>query len=138
MNYESVLVMEPSLAVEGQKLFFQKLKKIIGGPFKGRIHHIDTWGARRLANKNKKNLARGIYFHFSFEGGKGVVEELVRVIRMDEKVLYCHFEKLSPKKSAGEHLQDFRDLMEEAVKREKERQIRLQKRKSFMAKKAGI
>ena len=135
MNYESVLVMEPALSPDSQKLFFKKIKSIVA-KFKGHVHHIDSWGARKLANQNKKKQNRGLYFHFSFEGALGVIEELIRVIRMDEKVLYYHFEKLSSKKSLSEHLQDFRLLMEEALKKEKERQARLQKRKTFLTKKA--
>ena len=134
MNYESILVMEPSLSKEAQKLFFQKVKEIIK-QFKGHIHHIDTWGVRKLANENKKNWSQGLYFHFSFAGEAGVIEELVRIIRMDEKILYYHFEKLSSQKSPQEHLEGFRFLVEEAVKKEKERQVRIQKRKSFLSKK---
>ncbi|MDE0518254.1 MAG: 30S ribosomal protein S6 [Oligoflexia bacterium] len=136
MNYESVLVMEASLSKEAQKKIFQKIREIIK-QFKGHIHHIDTWGVRKLANKNRKNWSQGLYFHFSFVGESGVVEELVRIIRMDEKLLYYHFEKLSSQKSPEEHLDDFRSLVEEAIKKEKERQARIQKRKSFLSKKVG-
>ena len=135
MNYESVLVMEPALTGEAQKRFFQKVKKVIVGDFKGNIHHIDTWGSRKLANKNRKNRGQGLYFHFSFKGEKGVVEELSRIIKMEEDVLYHHFERLA--RSPEEHLADFRTLIEEAVKKEKERQLRLQKRKSFLSKRPG-
>ena len=137
VNYESVLVMEFTLAQESQKLFFQKIKEIIK-KFNGDIYHVDSWGVRKLANKNKYRWSQGLYFHFSFVGQKGVVEELIRRIRMDEKVLYYHFEKLSSKKSVEEHLEDFRSLVEAAVKRETERQARLQKRKTFFAKKTGM
>ena len=70
MNYESILVMEPTLNLKDQKLFFQKVKEIMGG-FKGDIHHIDSWGTRKLANKNRKKWSQGLYFHFSFKGGPG-------------------------------------------------------------------
>ena len=130
-NYESVLVMEPALTEENQKLFFQKIREIVK-EFEGEFHHIDTWGLRKLANKNKKRWSQGLYFHFSFKGQRGVVEELTRRIRMDEKVLYYHFEKL--KKSPTEHLNDFRYIVEETVRKEKERTIRLQKRKGFLSK----
>ena len=132
-NYESVLVISPTLEKEGQKLFFQKVQETIKA-FKGEFYHIDTWGVRKLANKNKKNWSQGLYFHFSFKGENGVIEELTRRIRMDEKVLYYHFEKL--KKSPKEHLNDFRYIVEEAVRKEKERLARLQKRKAFLSKKA--
>ncbi len=137
VSYESVLVMGPTLAPESQKLFFQKMRETIK-QFNGDLYHIDSWGVRKLANKNKYRWSQGLYFHFSFGGQTGVVEELIRRIRMDEKVLYYHFEKLSSKKSAAEHLEDFRGLIEAAVKREKERQARIQKRKTFFAKKTGV
>ena len=137
MNYESVLVMEPALAQEAQKLFFQKVKETVK-QFKGDIYHIDSWGIRKLANKNKKRWSQGLYFHFSFKGEGGVIEELIRRIKMDEKVLYYHFEKLSSKKSVEEHLADFRSLVEAAVQRETERLARIQKRKTSFVKKASI
>ena len=138
MNYESVLVMEPTLGEESQKIFFQTVQDILK-QFKGNIYHIDSWGVRRLANKNWKKWSKGLYFHFSFKGDTGVVEELVRKIKMDEKILYYHFEKLSPEKSAEEHLADFRELLEENAKREKERLAKIQKRKAFFAtKKTGV
>ena len=127
-NYESVLVIDPALDEKAQKGFFQKLRDVIKS-FKGQIHHIDSWGRRKLANKNSKRWTQGLYFHFSFSGAGGVVEELSRRIRMDEKALYYHFEKL--KKSPEEHLVDFRYLVEEAVKKEQDRYARLQKRRSL-------
>ena len=128
-NYESVLVLDPALEEKAQKSFFQKLRDVIKS-FKGQIHHIDSWGRRKLANKNRKKWTQGLYFHFSFNGTVGVIEELSRLIRMDEKALYYHFEKL--KKSPEEHLADFRYLVESAIKKEQDRQVRLQKRKAIL------
>ncbi len=127
-NYEAVLVMDPALDEKAQKSFFQKVRKVIKS-FKGQIHHIDSWGRRKLANKNRKKWSQGLYFHWTFSGAKGVIEELTRQIRMDEKILYHHFEKF--KKSPEEHLADFRYLVEEAIRKEQERQERLQKRRSL-------
>ena len=132
MNYESVLVLEPALEKASQKKFFQTIKEVLK-QFKGDIYHIDNWGVRKLTNKNQKKWSQGLYCHFSFNGEVGVVEELIRRIRMDEKVLYYHFEKLSSKKSAKEHLKDFRDILEETARRERERLARIQKRKAFFA-----
>ena len=134
-NYESILVMEPALDKEAQKFFFQKTVRKTIRDFKGDIEHIDSWGLRKLANKNKKRWSQALYFHFFFKGETGVIEELVRLIRMDEKVLYFHFEKL--KKSPQKHLEDFRYLVEEAIKKEKERLARIQKKKSFLSIKRG-
>lgn len=138
IHYESILVIDPSLSKEGQKLFFKVVKEIII-QFKGTIQHIDSWGVRKLANKNKKKWVKGLYFHFSFNGGVGVVEEITRRIKMNEKLLYYHFEKLSSKKSPEKHLEDFRILVEESIQKETERLARSQKRKSFsFNKKTGM
>lgn len=129
--YESIIVIDPKLTGEAQKLFFKKVREVIV-EFKGSVQHIDSWGVRKLANKNKKKWFKALYFHFSFDGEVGVVEELTRRIKMDEKVLYFYFEKLSSKKTPEEHLADFRNLVEEAFQKETERLARIQKRKSFL------
>ena len=135
--YESVLVMDPSLAPEGQRTFFQEIKKIIE-QFQGFIHHIDTWGLRKMANKNQKKASQGRYFHFLFKANSEVIAELLRRIRIHDSVIYHHFEKLSSKKTMDEHLQIFRQAVEESVKKEKDRFAQLQqRRKHFSAKKAG-
>ncbi len=136
-NYESVLVMDPSLGEKDQKAFFQKIKEVIQS-FKGRIHHVDSWGIRKLANQNKKKIAQGLYFHFSFQSLGGVIVELRRRIRMNDQVIYHHFEKLSEGKDLEEHLKDFRQLIEESISKEKERLERIQqKRKVFVPKRIG-
>jgi len=132
MNYESVLIMDPETSKEDQKLFFRKIKQITE-QFDGEFYHIDTWGLRKLANKNKKKWSQGLYFHFSFEAKKGVIQELTRVIRINDKVLYFHFEAI--KISLEEHLKNFRSLMEEVVKKEKDRLLRIQKKTAFYSKK---
>lgn len=128
--YESILVLNPSLSKEAQKVFFKTTKEVII-QFKGVINHIDSWGVRRLANKNKKKWSKGLYFHFSFNGNPGVVEEIIRKVTMNENLLYYHFEKLSSKKSPEKHLEDFRTLVEESIQKETERLARIQKRKAF-------
>ena len=134
-NYEAIIVMEPSVNIENQKAFFKKLRDVIK-EFKGQIFHINTWGLRKLANKNSHKSTQGLYFHFSFEASVGGIEECIRQIKMDENIIYFHFEKLSSKKSPQEHLSHFQELVEEEVKKEKDRQARLQKRKAFFASKS--
>ena len=133
VNYESVLVLNPEISPSEQKAFFQKIKEVVK-QFKGDLHHVDSWGVRRLANKNKHRQKTGLYFHLSFKADKGSVAELVRSLRMDEKTIYYHFEKLN--QSLEDNLSDFHDLLEESAQKEKERQARIQKRKSFFSKRA--
>ena len=133
ISYESVLVAQPDWNKKEGKQFFQKLRGIIR-QFQGEIHHIDSWGTRQLANSNEKKCSQGLYFHFSFQGQAGVVAELSRHIRMNNSIVYHHFEKLSDKRSLEEHLKEFRYVVEDSIKTEKERLVRLQqKRKNFMS-----
>ncbi len=131
ISYESVLVSKPDWDLAGQKKFFQKIQEVIK-QFQGEIHHIDSWGTRRLANQNKKRWPQGLYFHFSFNAQAGIVAELARQIRMNDHFVYHHFEKLSSKQSLSEHLKAFRSTIEESIDMEKERQVRIQKRKNFL------
>ena len=128
--YESVLVMAPDMSKEQQKTLFQRVKQIIS-QFKGDIYHIDSWGLRKLANRNKKSHAQGLYFHFSFTGQPGVTAELTRIIKMQEQSIYHHFEKLPDKLSLKEHLERWRQTVENSIKKEKERQARLLQRKKL-------
>ena len=128
-NYEAVLVMDPSLTKEVQKKFFQKLRKCIIEEYKGSIYHIDTWGVRNLLNQNRKRWKQGLYFHFSFQAKKGVVKELTRRVQMAEEILYSHFQKLAKHSSLEANLKSFREMIEISIKRESERQARIEQRK---------
>ena len=130
-TYESIIVIDPSLSLSDQKLFFQEIKKIIE-QFQGVIHHIDTWGVRKLANQNKKKLNQGRYFHFSFQSHCGAIAELLRRIQIHDSVIYHHFEKLSSKKTLEEHLQNFRQIIEESIKTDL---LSLNKRESILRRK---
>ena len=129
-GYESVLVMAPKMEEGAQKELFSKIKKIVSD-FKGKMHHTDTWGLRKLANPNKKGHAQGFYFHFTFTGGPGVVSELIRVLKMREDSIYHHFEKLKSSKPLKQHLNSFYEEVENSIKKEKERQARLLQRKKL-------
>ena len=128
-SYEAVLVMDPSLSKEVQREVLQKIKNCITQDFNGSIYHIDTWGIRNLLNHNRKKWRQGIYFHFSFQAKKEVVQELTRRMRMAEEVLYYHFQRLTKHTTLEANLKSFREIIEISVKRESERQARIQQRK---------
>ena len=131
-GYESVLVLNPSWPLLEQKAFFRKLKETIGH-FGGTLNWIDTWGVRKLAGRNKKNLQQGVYFHLLFKGRAGVILELVRQIRLQESVIYFHFEKLPVQVTWEGHLKAFRQVIEDSTRREQERQAQIQQRKARFA-----
>jgi len=135
-SYESILVMAPDMSQEQQNSFFKKIKEIILS-FEGSVYHVDSWGLRKLASRNKKGYSQGLYFHFSFTGSPGVVTELTRIIKMQDHSIYHHFEKLHPRLSLKEHLEHFRQGVEHSIKREKERLARIQQKKKMALSSGG-
>jgi len=137
ISYESVLVLVPDLQKPDQQQFIRKLHKTIQ-QFQGKMYHIDSWGVRRLANRNRKKYRQGLYFHFSFSAQAGVVAELVRQIRIDKCVIYHHFERLPSKISLEKNLDTFRQIVSDSIKAEKEHLARIQQnRKNFTARRGA-
>ncbi len=127
-NYESVVILDPTLTEEDQKAFFTKNKAIVES-FEGQINHIDTWGQRYLANKINK-LSRGAYFHTTFTANGECVKELERTMKINDKVLrYVHV-RLDNRMSIEKHLDRYKDIVLESKKRAEEREAKMQARKA--------
>jgi len=114
--YEAIILMDPSTSEEEQKGLFQKNKKIIEG-FKGQIHHLDTWGVRKLANPIKKT-SRGIYFHNTFTASPEAIAELERTMRNNEKVLRFMHTRLPEGTSLTTYVEKFKEALVERKERE--------------------
>ena len=126
-NYEAVIVLHPDIPEEQQKDFFKWNQKTIQS-FKGSVNHLDTWGKRRLANP-LKNLKVGTFFHTTFEAQGECIEELERVMKIDERVLrYVHM-KLDDEVSLKSHVEKFHSALAETHKREQEKEAKFQARK---------
>ena len=126
--YEGVIMMEASTPVEEQKNLFKKNKEIIES-FSGQIHHIDTWGERKLANTiNKQHKA--IYFHFSFKASSGAIEELERTMKLNDRVLRVVHTRLAENISLEKHLENFKNHIAESMQKKKEKEAKLKTRKA--------
>ncbi len=120
-SYEGVVILHPDTTEEAQKEFFKKNKKIIED-HKGELHHVDTWGKRKIANPIKK-IYRGVFFHYTFKGQTDTVSELERTFRINDKVLRFMHTNLEDA-DLNKHNEAFKDQLAQTVQREKEREAK--------------
>ena len=130
-KYETVVILHPDASEADQKAILGKNSQTIK-QFGGSIHHLDTWGKRRLANPIKKS-SLGIYFHATFEAKGDVVSELERTMRINDKVLRFMHTRLDDRESLPKYLERFRAALQETANREKEREAKIQARKAAHA-----
>ena len=84
-EYEILLLLDPELAEEKQSETVTRVKTLIerGG---GTFERHDAWGRRRLAYPiNKKH--EGVYHLISFSATPETLDELSRVLKIDDDVL---------------------------------------------------
>ena len=124
--YEEVLVLHPDTGEAEQKqIISESVKALEGG--KGALHHLDCWGSRPIVNRGKK-VTRGLYFHAVFSAGPGAVAEIKRKLRINDRVIYFHHERLARGVSPKKHIEDFHRLLAQSSKREQDRILKMQKR----------
>lgn len=125
--YEEVLVLHPDAVASEQKQVFTTSSKVIK-EHGGRVHRLDTWGSRPLANPNAKRVQRGLYFHMIFEADPQTISELKRRLRINDKVVYFHHERIPAKKSVENYIKEFLDGFQETQRKAVERATKLQKK----------
>lgn len=130
-KYELVVILHPDATEEEQKSFFKKNREIIAG-FAGEVNHLDTWGKRKLGNPIDR-IARGNYFHMTFEATGGAVAELERTMRINDRVLRFQHTRLDDRVSLTKYMEKFKEALVETANREREREIKNQQRKAMRA-----
>ncbi|HJV37161.1 30S ribosomal protein S6 [Geomonas sp.] len=90
--YETIYIVQPDLGDEEIKALSAKVQDIIAG-MNGEFKRLEDWGARKLAYPINKS-ARGRYFYLRFDGDSGLIAELERRLRLDDKVLRYQSVKL--------------------------------------------
>lgn len=125
-NYEVVIILKPDANEERQKALFKKNQGIIES-CSGKIHHVESWGTRALANPIKKQK-RGHYFYSTFNSFPEAIAELERTMRINEDVLRFMHTKLSDKVDLAKHLEQFHESLREASKREREKELKRERK----------
>lgn len=127
-KYEAVIIINPDASEEDQKNILRKNRDIIQS-FSGEMHHLDTWGKRKLANPINK-FSRGNYFHMTFEAKGDAIAELERTMRIDERILRFQHTRLDDRVSLAKFVEKFKDALAEAAQREREREAKNQQRRA--------
>ncbi len=84
-HYETLFILHPNLNEEEYKDVLRKFGNLVER-FKGVLVKIDEWGNQRLAYQVKK-CDRGYYVLLDYCGEPGLVPELERDLRLDDRVL---------------------------------------------------
>lgn len=84
-RYETIYIVNPNLDADSIKevitKFSEQIKKL-----KGYIVKVNEWGKRRLAYEVKR-FDKGYYVMLDFCGLPGVIKELERGLKLDDRVL---------------------------------------------------
>ncbi len=117
-NYEMISILNPELTEENIKSSIQKTEKIIN-KFKGELFSVDEWGKKRLAYPIQK-FAEGYYFKLNFAGPYEVIQELNRVLRINEQVLRFQIIRVEhAPEIEEENIQETEEIKEDEEKVEK-------------------
>ena len=84
-KYETIYILQPDLSEDDMKVVADKVQEVIASR-KGEFHRLEDWGIRKLAYPIGK-CARGRYLYLRYDGGRELIAELERRLRLDEKVL---------------------------------------------------
>jgi small subunit ribosomal protein S6 len=84
-KYETIYILQPDLSEDDIKVVADKVQEVIAS-YKGDFHRLEDWGIRKLAYPISK-CARGRYLYLRYDGGRDLIAELERRLRLDEKVL---------------------------------------------------
>jgi len=91
--YETLYLINPDLADEDYRSEVEKFNQLVEKQ-EGVIIKTEEWGKRSLAYPVKK-FNRGFYVLLQYCGDAGIVDELKRDLRLDERVLKFQTIKLS-------------------------------------------
>jgi small subunit ribosomal protein S6 len=84
-RYETIFIADPDLAEEDQAALLDRIKDTVSQN-SGRMIEFDEWGQRKLAYEIKKKI-RGFYVRMDYCGMGGLVSELERIMRLDDRVM---------------------------------------------------
>jgi len=84
-KYETIYILQPDLGEDEIKAIADKVQDVVTS-YKGAFQRLEDWGVRKLAYPIRKS-ARGRYLYLRCDGGREMIAEVERRLRLDEKVL---------------------------------------------------
>ncbi len=84
-EYETTVVVRPDVSGDAIEATLDRVREVVskGG---GKLIAINHWGKKKLAYPIKKH-GRGVYVHTNFLGGRDLVAEVERNLRISDTVL---------------------------------------------------
>jgi small subunit ribosomal protein S6 len=92
-QYETIYIVNPNLDVDSVKEVIAKFSDLIKR-LKGSIVSVNEWGKKKLAYEVKR-FDKGYYVVLNFCGVPGIVRELERNLKLDDRVLKYQTVKIS-------------------------------------------
>lgn len=84
-RYETIVIVDPDIGEEQRTPVFDRIRELV--PQKGGlVVEFDEWGARKMAYEIKRKK-RGYYLRVDYCGTGGLVNEMERQFRIDDRVL---------------------------------------------------
>ena len=84
-RYETVFILTPVLSEDQTKETVKKFKDLIKKG-RGKVHHEESWGMRKLAYPIQKKSS-GFYHLFEFESEPDMIGKLETEYRRDERII---------------------------------------------------
>jgi small subunit ribosomal protein S6 len=92
-HYETIFIVHPNLSEEEYKEVLRKFTNLVE-KLKGVLVKVDEWGNQRLAYRVRK-CDRGYYVLTEYCGAPGLIPELEREMKLDDRVLKFQSVKLA-------------------------------------------
>ena len=83
--YEHTFITKQDLETNQSQELINKYTDIIKKS-SGKVLKMEEWGLRNLS-RNIKNNKKGFYFHIKFEGDGKAIEELEKILNIDQTVI---------------------------------------------------
>lgn len=125
-GYETTFITSPEITDEALQALNEKVKGAIA-EYAGSIVLNEDWGKRKLAYPIEKEQ-RGHYTYIAYTGKPGVVQEVERNLRLNDRVLRFLSVNLAEEFEQEAFLKKRAEMKEAAKKREEERQARREER----------
>ncbi|MGQ9696074.1 MAG: 30S ribosomal protein S6 [Thermodesulfobacteriota bacterium] len=84
-RYETIFITLPDLSEEDQAALQEKIRSLISA-HKGEIINLEDWGIKKLGYEIRKNK-NGRYYFLDYRAAPGLVREIERNFRLNDRVL---------------------------------------------------
>lgn len=85
-DYELLFIVKTTVSEEDTQSAIDRYTEVLTN-YNAEIKNIDKWGKRRLAYTIDKHITDGYYVLVTFKGNEEAVNEVDRLMKIDERIL---------------------------------------------------